>query len=116
MGNRISNKPAMLRDPISNRNNNIKRSFQSKGIMEALQDTGSFNTTMGQDIAKGAEGSKISNIIENIFPKLFKVSSLTDSKPLPNRGTVAVDRERANTRAKTNIVGKLPRKGITRQT
>ena len=61
----------MLRDPISNRKNTFKRSFQSKGIMEALKDTSSINTTMGQDIAKGTEGGGVSNIIEDIGPKLF---------------------------------------------
>jgi len=77
--------------------------------MEALEDTGRINTTMGQNHATGTEGGKVPNICENIVPKLFKVGSLTDSKPVPDRGTVAVDRERANAKAKTNRVGKLAR-------
>ena len=47
----VSDMTTMLRDPISNRKKTIKRSFQSKGIMEALKDTSSINPTMGKDKA-----------------------------------------------------------------
>ena len=81
--------------------------------MEGLKDTGSINSTMGQNQAKRIEGARVSNIIEDISPKLFKIGSLTDSKSVPNRGTVTVYRKGANAKTKTNIVGKLTRKRVT---
>ena len=61
----------MLGDPISNRKNTVKRSFQSKGIRQSLEDTRSINATVGQNKPKGADGGGIPNIGEDIGPKLI---------------------------------------------
>ena len=60
--NRIINQPTMLGDPISNRKNTFKRSFQSKGIMQGLEYIGTINTTMGQNQPKWIEGGRVSYI------------------------------------------------------
>ena len=46
----------------------------------------------------------------------LKIGSLTDSTSVPNRSTVAIYRERANTNTKTTIIGKLSREGVSRNT
>ena len=86
----------MLRDPISNLANTVKRSSQSKGIMKGLKNTSRLYSSMGQDQSKRVEGSGIPNIIKNITPKLLKIGRLTDREPVPNRSTVAAKRQGTN--------------------
>jgi hypothetical protein len=45
---------------------------------------------------------------------LFKVGGLTSSESIPDRGTIAVNRQGTNTRPKTNAIGKFIREGIAR--
>ena len=82
--------------------------------MEGLKDTRSINSTMGQNQAIRIEGGRVSNIIEDISPKLFKIGSLTDSKSVPNRSTVADNRQGAIARAKSYRFGEFPRERIRR--
>ena len=108
-GHRVRNNPLVLRDPNGNIANTRKGAPKSKSIMERLKNAGGLDSTMGQDIAKGIKGSMISKKSKNVRPQLFKVSSLTNSKSIPDRGTIAANRQRIYTSAKTNRVYKIPR-------
>ena len=57
----------MLRDPISNLANTVKRSSQSKGIMKGLKNTSELDSSIGQNKPKRVEGGGFPNKIKNIF-------------------------------------------------
>ena len=101
-------------DPISNIASHTERSTESKSIMQSLEDAGRLNSTKGQNVANGIKSSIITKQSKNSISKFFEIRGLADSIPVFNRGTIVVNRQRINTRTKTNRVNKLPRKQIRR--